>query len=93
MKILFRIVVTALAVMLADRLLSGISVSGFWVAVLVAVVIGILNIVIGLPLKILTAPLSILTFGFFIFIINALVFWAATFVKGFYVRDFSSAFC
>ena len=57
-----------------------------------AIVLGILNVTLGLVLKILTLPLSIATFGFFFLVINALMFWAASFVKGFNVGGFWAAF-
>ena len=92
MKIIFRIIFTALGVLLAATIVPGISVSGFWTAVLVAIVLGILNVTIGALLKLLTLPLSIVTFGFFLLVINALMFWAASFVKGFHVAGFWAAF-
>jgi len=92
MKILFRIIITALGVMLAANIVPGIYVSGFWTAVLVAIILGILNVVLGFPLKLLTFPLSLVTFGLFLLVINALVFWAASFVKGFHVAGFWPAF-
>ncbi|MDR3642271.1 MAG: phage holin family protein [Candidatus Doudnabacteria bacterium] len=92
MKIIFRILFTALGVLLAASVVRGISVSGFWTAILVAVVLGILNVTVGPLLKLLTLPLSIVTFGFFLLVINALMFWAASFVKGFHVEGFWAAF-
>lgn len=92
MKLLFRIIITALGVLLAANIVPGIAVAGFWTAVLVAIVLGILNVTLGFLLKIITFPLSILTFGLFLLVINALVFWMATFVKGFEVHGFLAAF-
>lgn len=92
MKILLRILFTTLGVLLAAYFIPGISVAGFWTAVLVAVVLAILNVTIGFILKILTLPLSLVTFGLFFLVINALMFWAASFVKGFHVSGFWAAF-
>ncbi len=92
MKFVVRIIITALAVLLAANLVPGIYVSGFWVAVLVALVLGILNSTLGLILKILTFPLTILSFGFFLLVVNALMFKAATFIKGFDIIGFWPAF-
>jgi putative membrane protein len=92
MKIIFRILFTALGVLLASNIVPGIVVAGFWTAVLVAIILGILNVTIGLLLKLLTLPLSIVTFGFFFLVINALMFWAASFIKGFHVSGFWAAF-
>jgi putative membrane protein len=49
-------------------------------------------VTIGALLKLLTLPLSIVTFGFFFLVINAFMFWAANFIKGFHVAGFWSAF-
>src|SRR5476649_42164 len=92
MKIAFRILFTSLGVLLAASIVPGISVAGFWTAVLVAVVFGLLNATLGTILKVLTFPLSIVTFGFFFLVINALMFWAASFIKGFHVAGFWPAF-
>ena len=92
MYIILRLVINALGVMLAANVVPGISVNGFGTALLVALVLGILNVIIGWPLKILTFPLSIATLGFFLLIINTLLFKMATFVKGFEVVGFWPAF-
>lgn len=92
MKVVFKILFTTLGVLVAANLIPGISVAGFWTAVLVAIVLGVLNVTLGLILKVLTFPLSFITFGFFLLVINALMFWAASFVKGFHVSGFWAAF-
>lgn len=92
MKIIFRILFTALGVLLAANIVPGIVVAGFWTAVLVAIILGILNVTVAPILKLLTLPLSIITFGLFLLVINALMFWAASFIKGFHVSGFWPAF-
>jgi len=92
MKIFFKILFTTLGVLAASAIVPGIVVAGFWTAVLVAVILGILNVTLGFALKVLTFPLSIVTFGFFLLVINALMFWAASFVRGFHVAGFWAAF-
>ena len=92
MKILLKLLFTTLGVLAAASIVPGISVAGFWTALLVAVVLAILNVTLGFALKVLTFPLSIVTFGFFLLVINALMFWAASFVKGFHVAGFWAAF-
>jgi putative membrane protein len=92
MRILFRILFTALGVMAAAAIVPGIGIASFWTAVVVAIVLGILNVTVGFVLKILTFPLSVVTFGLFLLVINALMFWAASFVKGFHVAGFWAAF-
>lgn len=92
MYLIYRWCATALGVMLAAQIVPGIEVKSFWVALLVAVVLGVLNVVFGWPVKLLTFPLSLLTLGFFLLVVNAWVFWLAGFVKGFNVAGFWSAF-
>jgi putative membrane protein len=92
MKIIFRILFTALGVLAAASIVPGIVVAGFWTAILVAIILGILNVTVGPILKLLTLPLSVVTFGFFLLVINALMFWAASFIKGFHVSGFWAAF-
>ncbi|MEK7161569.1 MAG: phage holin family protein [Patescibacteria group bacterium] len=92
MKFVLKVLFTALGVLAAASIVPGIVIASFWVAVLVAVVLGILNITLGAILKILTLPLSIVTFGLFFLVINALMFWAESFVKGFSVAGFWPAF-
>ena len=73
-------------------IITGIGIASFWTALLVAVVLGLLNVTVGLVLKVLTFPLTLVTFGLFLLVINALMFWAASFVKGFHVGGFWAAF-
>jgi putative membrane protein len=59
---------------------------------LAALVIGLFNTVVRPVLVVLTLPATILTLGLFLFVINALMFWAAAAVlDGFGVRDFVAA--
>jgi putative membrane protein len=87
-----RVVVTALALILAANVVPGISIGSFGVALIAALVLGILNVLVKPVLFILTLPITILTLGLFTFIVNALVFWlAAYFVTGFAVTGFLPA--
>ncbi len=92
MKIILRLIITALAVLLASRIVPGIYVASFGTAILVAIVLAVLNVTLGFIIKVITFPLTIVTFGFFLLVVNALVFWMASFVKGFNVSGFGSAF-
>lgn len=92
MKLIFRILFTALGVLAAAAIVPGIVVASFWTAVLAAVVLGLLNATLGFVLKVLTFPLTLVTFGLFLLVINALMFWAASFIKGFTVAGFWPAF-
>lgn len=78
-----------LAILLASYLLSGIQVSGFWAAVGAAAMLGILNAFFRPIALILILPINILTFGFFTFIINAIMLkMASGVISGFHVEGF-----
>ena len=73
-------------------LYSGVEVQSFGTALVAALVIGLLNIVLRPVLIVLTLPVTLVTLGFFLFIINAVLFWAAaTILDGFQVQGFAAA--
>jgi len=92
-----RVVVTALALILAANVVPGISISSFGVALIAALVLGILNVLVKPVLFILTLPITILTLGLFTFVINAFVFWlvsgllTSVSITGFSVKGFVPA--
>jgi putative membrane protein len=91
MKIIAHWLLSTLAIIITAYLLpaEAIFVQSFFVALVVAVVLGFLNIIIKPILIVLTLPIQILTLGLFTFIINAgLVMLASSIVKGFYVKSF-----
>lgn len=89
MGILIRILVTALAALLAQYILPGVSIDSFTTALLVAIVLGLLNLIVKPVLVILTLPVTVVTLGLFLLVINALiVMWASSLVKGFKVDNF-----
>lgn len=91
-KILIHVLATAAALLLIPEFIQGIEVGGFYTALVVAVLWGIVGLTIRPILSILTLPITIITFGLFSFIINALLFWfLATFIDGFTVDGFIPA--
>jgi putative membrane protein len=52
-------------------------VTSFTSALIAALVLGLLNTLLRPILVLLTLPVTVLTLGLFLFIINALMFWAA----------------
>lgn len=67
----------------------GITISGFYAALIAALILGLLNGIIRPVLFVLTFPITVLTLGLFAFVINATLFWfAASFIKGFSVENF-----
>jgi putative membrane protein len=89
MKIISRILLTALALLLTAYLIPGIEVTGVYPAIIAALVLGILNVIVKPVLIILTLPITIITLGLFMFVINAGLFmFAASFIDGFTVDGF-----
>jgi putative membrane protein len=92
MNLIIRWLLATVAVILVSYLLPGISLAGFWTALLVALVLGIINAVIKPFLIILTLPINIMTLGLFTLVINALlVLLASAVVSGFGVNNFWTA--
>ncbi len=86
-------IINAGTLILLPYVLPGITVSSFGAALVTALVLGLINTVIRPILVLLTLPITLLTLGLFILVINALLFWmVASFVPGFQVQGFASAF-
>jgi putative membrane protein len=84
---------TALSLLIVAHVVRGFEVSGFFSALLAAVVFGLVNSTLGLFLKIVTFPLTVITLGIFWLVINALMLVVASWlVPGFMVRGFAAAF-
>lgn len=91
-KLLAKWVLSAAALLLVAYLYGGVEVRSFGSALIAAFVIGLLNTVVRPILLVLTLPVTVLTLGLFLFVLNALMFWAAAGVlDGFYVRGFLAA--
>jgi putative membrane protein len=89
MRFLIHILISALAVFVAARILPGVSVDGFGTAIVVAVVLGLVNALLKPLLILLTLPLNIMTLGLFTFvIIGGLVELTSALVSGFHVANF-----
>jgi putative membrane protein len=72
MRLLIRLIASALAFWAATALISGITVNGgAWSYLWVALLFGVINGLIGSLLKLFTLPAILLTFGLFSFVINA----------------------
>lgn len=89
MTIILRLLFNALGLILIAEYVPGITVDGFYPALIAAVVLGLLNIIIRPILLILTLPITIVTLGLFALVINgALFLFAASFIDGFAVAGF-----
>lgn len=92
MKLLTKWLLSAAALLLVAYLYPGVEVHSFTAALIAAFVIGLLNAVVRPVLVLLTLPVTVLTLGLFLFVINALMFWAAASVlDGFHVLNFTAA--
>ncbi|MGB3452117.1 MAG: phage holin family protein [Giesbergeria sp.] len=92
MKLLAKWLLSASALLLVAYLYSGVQVQSFTSALIAAFVIGLFNAVLRPVLVLLTLPVTIVTVGLFLFVINALMFWAAASVlDGFHVSGFGAA--
>ena len=91
-KFITKTIATAVAVLIAAYLLSGVTVADSFTAIMVAVVLGILNNFIKPILVILTIPITIFTLGLFLLFINVFIIQlAAKIVPGFVVDGWWTA--
>lgn len=92
MILLFRILITAGLVLLISSLMSTVEVDSFITAVIVAAVLGLLNIFVKPVLTILTLPVTFLTLGLFLFVVNgAIIKICSMLVDGFRINSFWTA--
>jgi len=79
----------ALALLTVAYLLPGVQLDGFGSALIAALVLGLINTLLRPLLILLTLPVTVLTLGFFILVINGLLFWlAGSVLRGFEVTGF-----
>lgn len=92
LKLIVRWLLLAAALLLVAYLYPGVQVQSFGTAMIAALVLGLLNTVVRPLLVLLTLPVTLVTVGLFLFVINALMFWAAaTLLNGFNVSGFWAA--
>jgi putative membrane protein len=93
-RFLVQLFLSALAVMAASALFGDrIRVESAEGALVFALVLGLCNAVVRPILLLITCPLNLVTLGLFTFVVNALVFWIATFAPtGVAVDGFPGAF-
>lgn len=95
MKILVRLIISAIAVLVTDLLLPGVSLGdmsethGLLNALLVAAVLGLLNALLKPILILFTLPVTVVTLGLFLLVINAVIVLIADhLIDGFTVQSF-----
>lgn len=98
MTFIIRLVINAVALWLATRLVDGISFDGSLVFLLVvALIFGVVNAIVKPILIFLTFPFLILTLGLFLLVLNGAMLWITGAVSdaadlGFQVSGFGAAF-
>ncbi len=86
MGVLIHLVLETVAVFVAANVLSGVIVDSWMTALVVAVVLGIVNMFIKPIINILALPINLLTLGLFSIIVNGLlILLVASLVPGFQV--------
>lgn len=89
MRLLLVWIINAAALFALPYLFDSIKVESFYTALIVALILSILNTVVRPLLLLLTLPITVITLGLFIFILNGLLLWfVASFVKGFVIAGF-----
>lgn len=89
---LARLILSALAVGITAYFMDSVTIEPWWVTVIVAVVLGLINSVVRPVVKLLSLPLTLLTLGLFALVINGLmVMLCAYFVEGFKVDGLGAA--
>jgi putative membrane protein len=92
-QIIAKLLITVLAILFVANFIPGIEVAGLYTALLIALVLGLINLTIKPILFVLTLPITLLSLGLFTFVLNGLLFWfVASFVEGFEVTGFLPAF-
>ncbi|MEE4176529.1 MAG: phage holin family protein [Bacteroides sp.] len=89
MSFFLKVLVSSFAVVISSYILPGVHVRDFITALVVAFVLGLLNMLLKPILVILTIPITVITLGLFLLVINAFIIQIAShLVKGFMVDGF-----
>ncbi|MBF6640656.1 phage holin family protein [Flavobacterium sp. J49] len=92
MKLLFRILITAILALVISKLMKGVVIDEFTTALTVAIVLGLLNFFVKPILVLFTLPITFFTLGLFLLVINAIIILLCDeFVDGFDVSSFWTA--
>lgn len=93
MRWILSLILQALAIITAGYLFDGFYIESFWIAIIAAVILTLLNAIVKPVLVILTLPITILTLGLFMFIINAITLMLAQAIigSGFVIESFGLA--
>jgi putative membrane protein len=88
-----RVLIVAVGLWLAVRLVPGISINSTQTLLVAALVLGVINAIVRPLLVILTLPITIVTLGLFLLVINgALLYLVGSLVPGVRIASFMAAF-
>ena len=92
MRLVLTWIINAAALFAVPYLMHSVSVTSIGVALVAALVLGLVNTLVRPLLLLLTLPVTVLSLGLFIFVINGFMFWlVAKVVDGFHVDSFGYA--
>lgn len=93
MKVIIKLLITAVVAYFLPKIISGVHVADFTSAIIFAIVLGLLNLIVKPILSLLSLPITIITLGLFSLVINALItLLAAHFTNGIHIDGFWWAF-
>lgn len=87
MKLIYRMVITAILVVILSHILKGIHVVGFATPFIVAFVLSLLNTFIKPLIQLFTLPITIFTLGLFLLVINAIMILLCSAIVGGFIVD------
>jgi putative membrane protein len=92
MRLLVIWILNAVALLAIAHIVPGIEVAGVSSALISVLILAFINTLIRPLIIVLTLPVTVLTLGFFIFVINGVLFWlAGSLLPGFHVNGFMNA--
>lgn len=92
MSFVIQLLLTALAAFLAAKISPGVSITSYWAAILLALVLGVLDVFVKPFLEFISIPVTLLTLGLFLLVINAVIILLASWiVSSFQVSGFWAA--
>lgn len=91
-KFLLRWIASAASIYITAALFDNVYITGFGVAMMAAVILGIANMIVKPIIVLFTLPINIVTLGLFTLVINGLVLKiTAGFVSGFMINGLFTA--
>lgn len=92
MNFILQLLLTALAAFLAAKLTPGVNITSYWTAIILALVLGLLDVFVKPILEFISIPVTLLTLGLFMLVINAFIILLASWIiSSFQVSGFWAA--